>query len=441
MKKGVVTLMLVILAATLVLGGHTEWYQTTDCYEMSRPNIEHCQDEYDRLRAAHDTASSLPDVPDIGGIACYDAQTGKAIDCNALDNYYVDEGPIDFVPAERCDPPGVRNCNQECQHLPSYPTYQKESCIEACIADSNNAQREYTACLERIPTIFDPEDTFDDEGFGEDDNATTQTAAKPPIDRSNLSTSFTDQLSVTYAGYLYAKVMREDEEMAQLYMLSMVRLLKQEAQRQGADESGLDVQSLLTQLEAEQTSMSALEQTNRLSAAKLAYQDLLLDQYSGVPSLDLVDKREEIKAEYGRILLFDPDNIEANKALGDMYRQEGQFQDSEVFYRRAIIHAARTDRETYEDIKGTIGSDFLPEVAQELGLSAPPTQSSFMSELGADFTATLRGIESDVAEEVRLAELLITSTHITISTDRVWDTINEVLFSVTPKKVEGLGNE
>lgn len=46
-------MFIAILLVSSVQAGHTEWYQSTDCYEKSRPNIEPCQRQYDELRAGH----------------------------------------------------------------------------------------------------------------------------------------------------------------------------------------------------------------------------------------------------------------------------------------------------------------------------------------------------------------------------------------------------
>jgi len=54
-------------------------------------------------------------------------------------------GNINFVLAE-CQQPTVRSCNTECQHLPSYPTYEKEACITACIDDDQQNWANYYDC-------------------------------------------------------------------------------------------------------------------------------------------------------------------------------------------------------------------------------------------------------------------------------------------------------
>ena len=54
MDKNMLKLMIVIvLLSSLVFAGHVEWYAQTNCYEESRPNIEHCQKQYSTLRQAH----------------------------------------------------------------------------------------------------------------------------------------------------------------------------------------------------------------------------------------------------------------------------------------------------------------------------------------------------------------------------------------------------
>ena len=53
MRKNIIVVLIAILLVSAVQAGHIEWYQQTDCYERTRPNVEPCQQQYEKLRAAH----------------------------------------------------------------------------------------------------------------------------------------------------------------------------------------------------------------------------------------------------------------------------------------------------------------------------------------------------------------------------------------------------
>jgi len=111
-------------------------------------------------------------IPDIGEGRCVPVNpiTGEP-DPTACDNTKTvneDTKPAEEKDdAEECEPPlqrdcnvectsetskkctynGPRNCNAECSHLQSYPTYEKEACITQCV-DEDTADRDaYYECL------------------------------------------------------------------------------------------------------------------------------------------------------------------------------------------------------------------------------------------------------------------------------------------------------
>ncbi len=54
------------------------------------------------------------------------------------------------APAATCAPP-AHNCTQQCAGLPSYPTYQYESCLTSCNENYNRLFAEYEQCREKPP--------------------------------------------------------------------------------------------------------------------------------------------------------------------------------------------------------------------------------------------------------------------------------------------------
>jgi len=54
---------------------------------------------------------------------------------------------VDFLVAQ-CQQPPVRNCNAECSHLQSYPTFEKEACITVCVDDDLADRAAYSTCLD-----------------------------------------------------------------------------------------------------------------------------------------------------------------------------------------------------------------------------------------------------------------------------------------------------
>ena len=63
-------------------------------------------------------------------------------------NCYARECKKEITEGKNCQQPPVRSCNTECEHLPSYPTYEKEDCIEQCIAEDKASWSEYNLCVE-----------------------------------------------------------------------------------------------------------------------------------------------------------------------------------------------------------------------------------------------------------------------------------------------------
>jgi hypothetical protein len=485
----------------------------------------------------------------------------------------------------QCQAPSVRNCNAECDHLPSYPTYEKEDCITACVDDSNAAQAAYDDCLFGEDDYGDTPDYYDDYygyydyayidngyigdepievtdapagvSYGDPDSGAKDTAqavydfmmsclkkggkVTSDEDMSSIEDACIDAwadesfkigdrydacLSDCYAKHEYGydcdaqcadianelrtwtddpameRAMRDWEdsfesldepepapapapapkptpqpapeskelpknlevaifaaanlyhhhdswgnrEAADAYLVELLHYQKQAAEYLGEDPSKYDIFKMLKQLEEGQTSMSESEKQERMSLAELAYIDYSVDKYiynekkskgqeDAALKQTIEDKSLEIQSQYGRVLLFDPDNVKANIAMGDLLREEGKYQDSEIFYRRSLKNLAKKDPDKFNVIRSRLGSEYHEEIAEKMGVKAPE-KSSFMKSLGDDFVDSMKKAGLEISNEAKEIEIWVKSGMISKDMGEIFESFKETIFSISKKKAE-----
>ena len=343
-----------------------------------------------------------------------------------------------------CQLPPVNNCNAECSHLPSYPTYEKEDCIMVCLAESNRQWNDYYACLDNMSEVdvdiepivehYDSEPSVDE--WEDSLEFTEEKKSGKPSSVDELPDEIEAEIFAAYSLYSLA-ASRGDEHSMEMNEVQLYKSSKKAAEYLREDPSEYDVFAQLKQLKKGQTSMSEEEKHQRMVAAELAYHDLLIDESNyeaGDSSLKqtIEDKRCQLLSQYGRVLLFDQDNVKANLAMGDLLRKEGRFQDSEVFYRRALKTA---EPGQLSQIRDKLGSEFHSSIAAKMGIAAPE-QSSFVKRLGDDFVDSMKKAKLDVSNQAQEIEIWVRSGMISKDMDEVFENIKEVIFSFSTRKAE-----
>ena len=108
----------------------------------------------------------LAEVPDVGPSRCVGLQSPSTLKFYPAEQlaYGCDntcfgdgdaqipcdgQGTVDTTDnnQEECTYSGPRNCNAECADLPSYPTYEKEDCITACVETDQQDRANYDNCV------------------------------------------------------------------------------------------------------------------------------------------------------------------------------------------------------------------------------------------------------------------------------------------------------
>jgi len=243
-----------------------------------------------------------------------------------------------------------------------------------------------------------------------------------------------EEVKTLFTLYHYFKD-RGDTEQADIFKTRLNQLFQEAARDANVDPSAYDVFTHLEELRKGQVSMSDEEKKRRLRNAKQAYSDILIDQARIHAGLSInrerhIEKRRKLKAEYNRILQFDPGNVEANKAMADLLRDEGKMKEALIFFRKSM---SSTDKSTHTKTKAKVNKD-----AQErLGVQAPAS-SSFVKELGTKFTRQVEGLAEGVRQQARDVEIWIENQKIKKTPSEIWDSINSIIFSIDKKKIEGL---
>ncbi|MBL7055275.1 hypothetical protein ISS07_00005, partial [Candidatus Woesearchaeota archaeon] len=233
----------------------------------------------------------------------------------------------------------------------------------------------------------------------------------------------------------------EDEKAARLYFTRLNQLFKEAADEAGLDSSQYDVFELLEPLKENQQSMSDKEKEDRLAAAQLAYEDVIIDDIvsvtNGITKEDkqrIEDKKEEVKAQYGRVLLFDPDNVKANKALGDIYLKEGKQDDAEVFLKRALKNA---DKEEYSKIKSKIRQKAI----DNLKIKKVPEEKGLFLALKKSAEQANEKIQANINRKEEEINNWYNSFKISKSMKDIWEDANEIIFSASEKKAKEAAEE
>ncbi|MFC1774808.1 hypothetical protein ACFLZN_00745, partial [Nanoarchaeota archaeon] len=230
---------------------------------------------------------------------------------------------------------------------------------------------------------------------------------------------------------------------AALYHSAAMKVFKEASKKAGADFTPYDIFEELKQLGIEQKSMSDDEKRKRIVDAKVAYYDMFIDQITYDKSGDeklkkgLDEKKEQLKAQYGRVLLFDQENTEANVALGDLYWDEGNKVDSVAFYYKGLKNA---DEATIAKIERRLDEVYNAQAASIIGFSKVPEPTEFqvlalMREENDDPSVT----EIIVRDRIRLATSLVRSVELSPNRWGLLKLVKDSVLSVNEDKVNYLG--
>ena len=225
----------------------------------------------------------------------------------------------------------------------------------------------------------------------------------------------------------------------------ILELYKEAAKKLGGDPTAYDIMAYFEQLRTDQKEMPEQEKAERMAIAERAYANLLLDDYrykkgvEGISKKDIEDKEDQIKAQYGRVLLFDPDNIQANKALGDLYDEEGKEKEARVFYKKFLDNAAK-DPGAYREIEAKLKT-YRKEASDDLNLPELPTSatSRVVDAISKEITDGLDKANLALYEQKKNINIILEGATLSKERKAIWARFNEFLFSFSPEKVEQLG--
>lgn len=131
--------------------------------------------------------------------------------------------------AAACTQPPVSTCNSDCAHLPSYPTYEKEACIEACVEADYQAWVDYQNCLdtESEQASEEQQETQQEQTQEEDEG--------PSQDELDAQREFEEQLAKETAEKEQEELEAAEDEAAKIGSISLpegtVEVLKADGSR------------------------------------------------------------------------------------------------------------------------------------------------------------------------------------------------------------------
>ena len=407
--------------------------------------------------------------------ACSDPITRKNIDCPADEIDVTKDGC--FYKKVRVNCPGEKkatcydgiknqgetktDCGGPCQECDSIATCsdnvknQDETGIdcggfcEPCVSCSDgikNQDEEDVDCGGSCNTC--PEEPSCDDNVRNQDEEGIDCGGKCKacfrvITFNDLSEKDKDELAKMHFRLLYHQKKGNRDE-ALKFESQILEFWKKVSEKMGADPSQFDIMNHFVQLQADQTSMSDYEKKDRRKTAQLAYASLLGDEYrfkKGIgDAQDISDKKEEIKAQYGRILFFDADDVQANKAMGDIYRKEGDEDAAKFFHRAAMKSAAKNDPASYNELKKIVAT-YKKEASDDLNLPEPPNTvtSKIIHHISEKSKKYIDKADLAIYQQQQDIEIWLESATFVEERKVLWEKFNEFLFSFSPEQIEKLG--
>jgi len=422
----------------------------------------------------YDMAGNIVECPDGIIYSCRDPSTGKSIACPADEVDVTPDGcfykkvrvhcPVKEGPKATCFD-GIQNqgeekidCGGPCVACIAEPTCsdniqnQWETDVDcggpcpACASCSDgiqNADEDGVDCGGPCPRCATCEDFIQNQGEEKIDCGGPCEPCLKIIKYDDLPQKVQEEILAQKVLLMYYDT-QGDEDGHNRVVASILRVYKEAVDKLGGDSSSYDIMRYLIQLEADQKQMSAEDKRIRIKNADQAYYDLLIDNYlhekglQGISEQAIEDKGDQIKAEYGRVLLFDQDNVKANKALADIYDKEGKEQEAKILYTRALKNA---DPDTYHEIKAIL-STYKKEAADDLHLPEVPNDatSRFINSIKGSINSGLDKADLALYEQEMQIKIWIQSASLSKERKNIWAKMNEAIFSFSPEKITSLGD-